>query len=322
MRILALVLACTTAAAADEVVLKGGGRISGIAEEKDERVIIRTEHGTLTLPRDRVQHIDRTKRSLLQDYEDRRAKADLTQLEDVKELTVFAESKGLDYQARGLRELACQLKWQAIDRTRPAEIESFAGWAKANGHASWAERAVKALFELKRAAAKGADALYELGLWARAHGLAADALVAFQDAIKANPEHEFARRALGYHLHQGKWMTDREIKIAQGLLEFEGDWMTPAAKEAIIVSRTLEKERRLLEEARKRLDEERSAAREEYRKQKEALDARLAEVTSRIEELRRAPPPPPVQETIIIVHCPVRGCTLTAPHTHPNPFQK
>lgn len=328
MQILALLLPALSAvegaaaAAEDEVVLKGGGRISGAAEERDGRVIIRTEHGTVTLPRDRVESIDKTKRSTLQDYEERRAKTDFAKPEDVKDLLAFAEAHAMESVARTLREQICQLRWQAVDRSQPAELESFSSWARANGHAAAAERALKGLLELKRSkvSPKDAEALYALALWARSNGLGADALVFFQEAVKANPDHEFARRALGYQSYQGKWMTEREIKIAQGLIEHEGEWVTPAAKEALVVARTLEKERKLLEEARRKLEEERAAAREEYRRQKESLDARLAEVNGRIEELKNLPL---TQPPVVVVYCTRSGCGIVGAHTHPpSPFQK
>src|SRR5213078_109953 len=126
----------------------------------------------------------------------------------------------------------------------------------------------------EKIAAADADALYQLGLWAKASNLPSDALLLFQEAIKANPEHEFARRALGFQFYAGKWRTPAEVKIAMGLIEFEGDWMTPQAKEAILMARTLEKERRLLEEARRRLEEERALTRAEFERQRAELDAR------------------------------------------------
>jgi hypothetical protein len=100
--------------------------------------------------------------------------------------------------------------------------------------------------------------LYRLGLWARSSGLPADALVLFQEAIRANPDHEFARRALGYEFYAGKWRTPTELKTAMGLVEFEGDWMTRQAKEAILAARTLSRERKMLDEARRRMERERA----------------------------------------------------------------
>src|SRR5207249_3625565 len=162
-------------------------------------------------------------------------------------------------------------------------------WAKANNlpnleqvamHASLASRR-------KKVDPKDAEGLYQLGLWAKSSGLAADALVFFQQAISLKPDHEFARRALGYQFFQGKWMTGNEVKVAMGLIEFEGDWMTPQAKEGVLLARTLEKERKLLEEARKKLDEERAKAKVEFDAQRRDLDARAAEIAARLADLER-----------------------------------
>src|SRR5205085_7765062 len=108
--------------------------------------------------------------------------------------------------------------------------------------------------------------------------LGSDALVLFQQAINAHPDHEFARRALGFQFYAGKWRTPTEVKIAMGLIEFEGDWMTPQSKEAILTSRTLEKERKLLDEARRRLEEERALSRIEFERRRAELDARACQI--------------------------------------------
>jgi len=230
--------------------------------------------------------------------------------------------------AKELRERLAKLKWESLDKGNPGKLEEFATWARANGAAPLAEQALKTgLATLReKLPPKDPEALYKLGLWAKSHGLAADALVLFQDAITLNPGHEFARRALGYQLHQGAWMTETEVKQAMGLILFEGDWMTPKAKEAMIEARTLEKERRLLEEARKKLDEERKLAAAEFEQRRAELDRRAQDVTRQLADLEQrrrilAVPPCGWQGCGIAVahgHCGLGGCAVATVHVHCN----
>src|SRR5437016_9063646 len=86
MRTIALLGVCVAFASADEVTLKGGGKFSGIVEEKGDKVIVRMEHGTVTFDRDRVDKIDRTKSSVLQEYDERLKNTNLSKLEEVEAL--------------------------------------------------------------------------------------------------------------------------------------------------------------------------------------------------------------------------------------------
>ena len=331
MRTIALLGVCVAFASADEVTLKGGGKFSGIVEEKGDKVIVRMEHGTVTFDRDRVDKIDRTKSSVLQEYDERLKNTNLSKLEDVEALLKWVEGRKMAEPAKELRERAGRLRWDALDPTSSAQLEEFAAWAKANNlpnleqvamHASLASRR-------KKVDPKDAEGLYQLGLWAKSSGLAADALVFFQKAISLKPDHEFARRALGYQFFQGKWMTANEVKVAMGLIEFEGDWMTPQAKEGVLLARTLEKERKLLEEARKKLDEERAKAKVEFDAQRRDLDARAAEIAARLADLERrqaqlgalvpagcALGVPGCAIVGVHIHCSRAGCTLATMHFH------
>ncbi len=327
MRTISLILACAAAASADEVTLKGGGKFSGVVEEKGDKVIVRMEHGTVTFDRAKVDKIDRTKGSVLQEYEERLKSANLSKIEEVDALLKWVEGRRMVEAARELRERVGRLKWDAVDVTDPSQLETFALWAKANALANLEQVAMRGALAARRKKIepKDAEALYQLGLWAKASGLAADAIVLFQETIALRPDHEFARRALGYQSFQGKWMTPHEVKVAMGLIEFEGDWMTPQAKEAILVARTLEKERRLLEEERKKLADERAKANAEYALQRAALDARVSEVALRIAELDRRQVQWAAAQACghagcglvgVHFHCPRAACLLLTVHAH------
>lgn len=330
MKTFILFISCAALALADEVTLKGGGKFSGIVEEKGDKVTVVMEHGTLTFDRERIEKIDRSKSSVLQDYQERFRNTNLSKVEEVEGLLKWAEQNRMNEAVKELRLKLAQVLWDKIDPSNADQLEAYASWASVHGQPAMAQQALRGALKARRDKLdpKDAEAIYALGLWAKSNGMGADALVLFQETITVKPDHEFARRALGFQFHNGKWMTPSEVKTAMGLIEFEGDWMTPQAKEAILTARTLEKERKLIEEARKALEQERALARSEYEKQRAALDARAADVASRLADLERtrllASVPQPYSCgvagcTIIVVHvhCTRPGCTITTPHTHP-----
>ncbi|HEX7897025.1 MAG TPA: hypothetical protein VF950_04660 [Planctomycetota bacterium] len=315
MRTIALGLFFCLAATADEVTLKGGGKVSGVVEERGLKVLVRTEHGVLTFDRSGVEQIDRSKTSPLQEYQERLAKTDVTKAEDVATLLAWAESRRMAEAVRELRDRLCRLKWDKLDHADPEAASAFAAWARANGCKEQAELALRASIGLQRAKLdkKDAEGHYRLGLWAKSRGLPAEALILFQQAILADPDHEHARREMGFQKLDGVWRTEREVKIAKGLIEFEGDWMTPQAKEGILLARTLEKERRLLEEERRKLE----IARADARRDRAELEAHARELARQAAELERrrievvSTPPPHVcgggcGHTVVVVRPPPR----------------
>jgi hypothetical protein len=107
--------------------------------------------------------------------------------------------------------------------------------------------------------------------------------------------------------------------VAQGLIEFEGQWMTPGTKEALISARALEKAKKELEEERKRFAQERAQAAKEHQARLAELDARAAEIARRaaeVESSRVAEPP------VVVVLCAHAGCGIAVPHQHPDPRKK
>ena len=114
-------------------------------------------------------------------------------------------------------------------------------------------------------------------------------------------------------------MTEREVKVAQGLIEFEGQWTTPATKEAIVSARTIDKARKELEEERRRFAQERAQAAKEHQARLAELDARAAELARRASEIETWHPPEP---PVVVVLCAQPGCGLRAPHQHPDPYEK
>ncbi len=146
---------------ADEVQLKGGGRLTGeIVEQTAENITVDIGAGRMTVKMSTVVSIDRSA-SPLQEY---RSRAAVLKPEDVE----------------GWRELA---RW-ATDRA--------------------------------------------LGTQAR------EAWTQVRNLIPDDPE---ANRGLGLVQQGGKWMTEEESYLARGFVQFEGDWMAPAEKQAILAER-------------------------------------------------------------------------------------
>jgi hypothetical protein len=200
-----LTLACLLAlvpalAGADDVILKGGGKVSGrILSRTDKAVEVDVGAGTVTIPMTSVVRIDQ-KRSSLDDY---------------------------------------------YERAGTLGATDVAGWL-------------------------------QLGKWASSQGLGTQARTAFETVVAADPGNVEANEALGRVLLDGRWVTQDESYRARGYVQFEGEWMTPAERDAILKQR----------EAQQRAED---AQREAERRAQEA-EARAAEAEARAREAEAAVP--------------------------------
>lgn len=75
--------------------------------------------------------------------------------------------------------------------------------------------------------ADDAEAVFEFGRWLEQNDWPSRARRAYEEVLELDPEHRGARRALGYRLYEGAWLSPEEIQRRNGLLEFEGRWYTP-----------------------------------------------------------------------------------------------
>jgi hypothetical protein len=92
--------ALATAASADEVYLKGGGRLSGrVVSRSDAKVEVDVGAGRISVPAASVLRIEEG-RSTLQEYEERAAAIDAKDADGWVALGQWADSKGLGSQAR------------------------------------------------------------------------------------------------------------------------------------------------------------------------------------------------------------------------------
>jgi hypothetical protein len=107
-----------------------------------------------------------------------------------------------------------------------------------------------------------AEGWFELALWARDQGLNTQARQALEHVLAVNPNHTGAHQASGHVLQGGRWMTPEDGYRARGFVPFEGSWMSPAEREAILTERAAStEERRLRAEGDARVREAEARAR-------------------------------------------------------------
>jgi hypothetical protein len=191
---------------ADEVLLRGGGRIEGVIVERTaERVVLDVGPGRVTLAASRVERV----------------------VSSPSALSTFRERAG-----------------------RLARADA-AGWL-------------------------------ELGLWARGHGLPTQAREAFEHVLALDPDDAGAHRALGHVRLGERWAGPEEALRAQGLVPFEGRWVSPDERDAVLRERAdaaAEERARAEASARAREAEARARAAEAEARRAEA-EARQAEAAS------------------------------------------
>jgi len=74
--------------------------------------------------------------------------------------------------------------------------------------------------------ADDAEAIFEFGRWLDENEWSTRAKLAYQEVLDLDPDHRGARRALGYSLYEGAWVSPEELNRRKGLVEFEGRWYT------------------------------------------------------------------------------------------------
>ena len=79
---------------------------------------------------------------------------------------------------------------------------------------------------LAKLPADDAEAIFEFGRWLDENDWASRAKLAYAEVLDLDPDHKGARRALGYALYEGTWVSPDELNRRKGLVEFEGRWYT------------------------------------------------------------------------------------------------
>jgi tetratricopeptide (TPR) repeat protein len=75
------------------------------------------------------------------------------------------------------------------------------------------------------------EKFFELANWARKNKLYTQAYKLFHKILELDPDHKSTRRLLGFRYFRGKWLKEREIMAAKGLIRYKGIWLTEAEKE-------------------------------------------------------------------------------------------
>ncbi|MGQ0613874.1 MAG: hypothetical protein ACT4PV_09075 [Planctomycetaceae bacterium] len=83
------------------------------------------------------------------------------------------------------------------------------------------------LERLERLPTDDAEAIFEFGRWLDANDWPSRARLAYEEVIDLDGDHRGARRALGYRLYEGAWLSPEEIHRRNGLVEYEGRWYSP-----------------------------------------------------------------------------------------------
>lgn len=102
-----------------------------------------------------------------------------------------------------------------------------------------------------------ADQVWALSRWAKENGLHGRARHLARRTVELHPDHEAARKELGYHRFQGRWLTYEQVMIAKGFVKHEGKWLTPSELELKLAAEAKERERKA--ELRRKREEARKA---------------------------------------------------------------
>ena len=84
---------------------------------------------------------------------------------------------------------------------------------------------------------KDLDGWLELGRWASSKSLSAQAGEAYHRVVAIDPANAEANLALGNVQVGGQWVSEEESYRARGYVQYEGEWMTPAQRDALVSSR-------------------------------------------------------------------------------------
>ncbi len=232
----------TPAASADVVTLKSGARLEGIARKEGDKVVLENFVGTTVIPLADVAAIDDKHTSKLEEYQQREVS-----LRDSKD-------------PRSHLELAIWLHEQRAGRFLRPHLQRALELGRALAQAQ----------EVAALCTRAADA-----------GLASELRPLWGRVLELDPDHEPARRALGFRRHQGAWLLEDEFHAAIGQVKFEGRWMDPAERDLLVKARALRLEERAREmEARER---KLQAAEKALADERDAV----AKAAARVEEARR-----------------------------------
>ncbi len=80
--------------------------------------------------------------------------------------------------------------------------------------------------ELARTAPDTLDAHWKLAQWCREHDLRSESERHLERVLQFDPDHEEARRLLGYRRENGQWMSRDEVMASRGMVRYDGRYVT------------------------------------------------------------------------------------------------
>jgi hypothetical protein len=116
----------------------------------------------------------------------------------------------------------------------------------------------------------------DLAEWAHASELSTQAREAYLRVLDVEPGNATARRGLGYTQVGSEWMTKDEAMQARGYVLLDGDWVTEAYRDSVLMEREAER-RHLADTERARLE----LAEAEARAREAEARARVAEAEAK-----------------------------------------
>jgi hypothetical protein len=127
------------------------------------------------------------------------------------------------------------------------------------------------------------DGRRKLAVWARQRELTNRSRELLQEILVLDPDHAEARADLGYQKHDGRWMTEAEVRAARGLVHFRGAWVKQSEAEAVLQQEADRAARVALESEMVKAQKEVLAAEADYLRAK----AEGERIRAQIEEHRR-----------------------------------
>ena len=95
--------------------------------------------------------------------------------------------------------------------------------------------------ERKLKTTEGAQGHYDVAMWARERGLSAKSNEVLKKVIELDPDHADARKALGFEKVNGSWLEGDELKLAKGLIKYNGRWLPRETVERMIEGEKVER---------------------------------------------------------------------------------
>ena len=119
---------------------------------------------------------------------------------------------------------------------------------------------------------KDPESIYRLAIWCKENRLSNQYRKALEQVLHLNPNHEEARKELGYERHEGRWITHDEAMAIKGYIKYKGEWITQGQYQI-----------NLVEELKKAFQEER-ALRQEMESRLKIMEHQIASLERELEK--------------------------------------